>query len=426
MRGINVLLLLTATFSAVNGYKVKCDTNYKVKQNDTCLSIAIKNQISKNLLTTLNPGLNCLSSLKVDSSVCVKGTVVFSNNGRCGEDYGSCPFNQCCSKNGYCGTSSDYCSTGCNSKYGMCESQNKKSQKEVNYDDAPKIFEEEAVNDIANKLSLSKSDAKKFYDNANKGFDIFSSAFLMAVNNKLPFAKCESVCKSANNSFNIFTNTKGNNFNIPIYNKYLSAHNEPTVDNDFFLNSCISNCYAINEIMLNDKNLPIKKLSNRRTDICEPVSKGKISLVKRNYKNGVSQYKQDPDSVETAIASVNGCSVPLIQNLYNSNDFGFFVPACNSHDICYGCQAGKNTCDNRFLNNMKNLCKVYNKWWQYLTQYVPCIGEAEVFYAAVHLSRTAQEHYDACNTRVTDPKCALCGPTIIQTTLIKSPFYFKN
>jgi len=51
---------------------------------------------------------------------------------RCGKigkkKYGSCPSGLCCSKNGYCGTTSEFCnlSKGCQSKYGKCHKKSKK------------------------------------------------------------------------------------------------------------------------------------------------------------------------------------------------------------------------------------------------------------------------------------------------------------
>ena len=41
---------------------------------------------------------------------------------RCGKGYGKCPDGQCCSKKGYCGTNSNFCSPslGCQSNYGKC------------------------------------------------------------------------------------------------------------------------------------------------------------------------------------------------------------------------------------------------------------------------------------------------------------------
>ncbi|ORX75620.1 hypothetical protein BCR32DRAFT_210153, partial [Anaeromyces robustus] len=43
--------------------------------------------------------------------------------GMCGKEYGKCPSGQCCSKYGHCGTTSEYCtiSTGCQSEFGECQ-----------------------------------------------------------------------------------------------------------------------------------------------------------------------------------------------------------------------------------------------------------------------------------------------------------------
>jgi len=50
------------------------------------------------------------------------GLCKVSKVSRCGDAYGSCPSGQCCSKKGYCGTTSSYCSLaqGCQTKYGKC------------------------------------------------------------------------------------------------------------------------------------------------------------------------------------------------------------------------------------------------------------------------------------------------------------------
>jgi len=54
-----------------------------------------------------------------------------NKDGRCGASYGKCPNNECCSKYGYCGTSSDYCSAGCQTQFGRCNgtSSNKTTKK---------------------------------------------------------------------------------------------------------------------------------------------------------------------------------------------------------------------------------------------------------------------------------------------------------
>jgi len=46
-----------------------------------------------------------------------------ASNQRCGSGFGKCPAGQCCSKWGYCGTTSEYCSNsqGCQLAYGDCK-----------------------------------------------------------------------------------------------------------------------------------------------------------------------------------------------------------------------------------------------------------------------------------------------------------------
>ncbi|ORX46003.1 glycoside hydrolase/deacetylase [Piromyces finnis] len=55
-----------------------------------------------------------------------KKATVTSTNGRCGAEFGSCPEGQCCSQYGYCGVSSDHCTTGCQSSFGQCGSTTNK------------------------------------------------------------------------------------------------------------------------------------------------------------------------------------------------------------------------------------------------------------------------------------------------------------
>jgi len=52
----------------------------------------------------------------------VISTVTCASNQRCGSGYGNCPAGECCSKWGYCGTTSEYCSNsqGCQLAYGDC------------------------------------------------------------------------------------------------------------------------------------------------------------------------------------------------------------------------------------------------------------------------------------------------------------------
>ena len=50
----------------------------------------------------------------------VSTTVPISTNGKYGTTDGKCPDGQCCSKYGYCGTSNKHCGTGCQSEFGQC------------------------------------------------------------------------------------------------------------------------------------------------------------------------------------------------------------------------------------------------------------------------------------------------------------------
>jgi len=50
------------------------------------------------------------------------GATNISTDGTCGANKGRCPSGQCCSKYGYCGTTTDHCSAGCQSSFGICSS----------------------------------------------------------------------------------------------------------------------------------------------------------------------------------------------------------------------------------------------------------------------------------------------------------------
>jgi len=47
-------------------------------------------------------------------------STVISTNGKCGKEHGRCPNGYCCSKYGWCGTSSAHCGSGCQSEFGTC------------------------------------------------------------------------------------------------------------------------------------------------------------------------------------------------------------------------------------------------------------------------------------------------------------------
>ncbi|OUM68564.1 carbohydrate esterase family 4 protein, partial [Piromyces sp. E2] len=64
----------------------------------------------------------CGSGCQSNYGVCSNNSVVISTDGHCGSGYGSCPSGQCCSKYGYCGTSKAHCGSGCQSSFGNCDS----------------------------------------------------------------------------------------------------------------------------------------------------------------------------------------------------------------------------------------------------------------------------------------------------------------
>jgi len=424
----NVILLILTILNIVNGYTIKCSKYYTVKNGDDCVKVALNNEISKYYLITLNPDMNCKNLVKY-TNVCVKGKINITKDGSCGNGKGSCPFGECCSKDGKCGSSPTFCGTGCKSKYGHCESTSKdmKHIEDVkNFKDISKSFDTEAINDIKEHLNMNEKEAKEFYTNVNKGISYFTNAFENSINSKHSVEKCIELCENANKQFISLADNKNNNFNISTYNQYLKSHSEPVIDKNYLLNNCKSNCYIIKEIEENNtkdnKNKMTLIKEKRFINTCEPASEGRITLVTSNYKNGVAKYRQESNSAVTAVGLVNGCSIPLIGNIYNSDNYGLFVPVCNSHDVCYNCQIGKDVCDNRLLNNSKELCKIYNRWWE-IGDYITCLGEAEIFYAALRYSSSAQEAYDACNVYNTDPACALCGTPIIQDELLETPFY---
>jgi len=58
------------------------------------------------------------------------------NSNKCGKDVGSWSHGECCSKQGLCGKSDDYCleENGCQSEFGKCKSNNKNKNKNKNND----------------------------------------------------------------------------------------------------------------------------------------------------------------------------------------------------------------------------------------------------------------------------------------------------
>ncbi|ORX76761.1 hypothetical protein BCR32DRAFT_283840 [Anaeromyces robustus] len=94
-----------------------CQSEFGKCSNDKTLTSTTKTSTKKSSTktsTTKTKTLLKTSTTKTSSTPTVKG--------KCGKEYGKCPSGQCCSKYGWCGTSSDHCSTskGCQSEFGKC------------------------------------------------------------------------------------------------------------------------------------------------------------------------------------------------------------------------------------------------------------------------------------------------------------------
>jgi len=168
-------------------------------------------------------------------------------------------------------------------------------------------------------------------------------------------------------------------------------------------------------------------LEKRATPTC--INKNKVKIgIQYNYMNGCPYYTIKKTSAKTALNNVNGCSMQeLIDlgatiNLLDSRSKSLFTPACNTHDVCYGCQIKKSTCDKNFHTNMKNLCgKAYKTTSK---DYDKCIKDAKVFYTAVSVfaggpyknAKKIAKNYDLSDN------CGFCGATLVKNA-IKSPYY---
>ncbi|ORX61250.1 hypothetical protein BCR36DRAFT_341782 [Piromyces finnis] len=75
----------------------------------------------------------------VSSETTSKNVIIKSN--RCGKGYGQCPSGQCCSKYGWCGKSSTYCSfsKGCQLEFGQCQIYSQQKSQDNNQQNSQAI-----------------------------------------------------------------------------------------------------------------------------------------------------------------------------------------------------------------------------------------------------------------------------------------------
>ncbi|KAG4102748.1 hypothetical protein H8356DRAFT_1032225 [Neocallimastix lanati (nom. inval.)] len=384
MKSFNIYLSLFIILGVANGYDVQCNRYYNVNEGDECLTIANSNEISLNLLHTLNPDINC-NDLPVDTILCLSGETNITDDDT------------------------------------IKDNDNAISINEETTNNTPIDYDNEKIKDISRVLSLKHIKAKKLYESTNEGISIFDEAFITSVENILSVDECKIVCEQANEKFNSFVEDDRNDFNITTYNIYLQAVNKEVLSSENLLNKCINKCFMIKEIKerIEDTSNPEDTLNikKRADQSCDNPSQGKINLVQNEYMYGFNLYSQATDSVYTALQNVNGCSIPIIEKLYNQNNNGLFVPACNSHDICYNCQGGKKTCDLRFHDNMKTICKNWKN------DNAVCNSEADLFYAAVSIAGGSS--YNKWSSNEVRKTCAFCGTALIQDILLYTPYYVQ-
>jgi len=73
--------------------------------------------------TCKKPCMTCELDLTQNDFEFDENALPTSHNGRCGKDFGTkCPFDYCCTKEGYCGGGRDDCDAklGCQEGYGLC------------------------------------------------------------------------------------------------------------------------------------------------------------------------------------------------------------------------------------------------------------------------------------------------------------------
>jgi len=293
------------------------------------------------------------------------------------------------------------------------------------------------INDIATNLNITPCEAADVYNYIVKGENYFKQALDFEVDSNFSEENCVNKCNEANQRLNgEFENI--DQTRILEYSQELLGYD--------YLSSCTSNCHLRSldaQVMEAAGDIPDtessqseqENLMKRDSKECVDANKGKIKLTSsKPYKNGIYRYTQEPDSAQTAIAYINGCGPKnseaiskIVGKLKYADEF---LPACNSHDICYSChRIGRKDCDNAFKDNMRSICStIYSassgdnfiKKAKKAIQKVDCITYAELFADAVSLFGTKSYNQTPVDTSI---KCASCGVDIIKDKLYKTPFY---
>lgn len=290
-----------------------------------------------------------------------------------------------------------------------------------NYDN---IIVDNEIASIAKELNISKCQAGDIFDVIINSNSVFENAINFSVDNLYSVKQCQKVCETANSKVEQFLG----NYKLPILELV-----GQTIDSNDLYERCLSDCELLPDILkhkveIHPSELIAESNKQKRDLTCDPVSSSSISLVESNYQNNIPRYQQDAGSAPTALQEVNGCGPKLLDKFNVSEVFnGIFLPACNSHDVCYGCQKGKAHCDSLFLSNMQMLCnkKYSSNNLADIALRAECYGIASIFYKAVDLFGAVS--YNLCPlVHNSSTNCAYCGNSIVRTVLVNSPYYIKN
>jgi len=392
---------------------VECKQYYNINAGDNCQNIAIQHNISVEKLKILNPFIDC-SDIENESTLCVKADLKYldyidiSIDGTCGEGHGQCPKGQCCNKYGYCGTGTDFCGKGCQSEFGSCD--NKKKLKMVESEKFYDNVEEKnnKINDALNQL-MTKNEAELFNQYADASIKDIENTIINMNNfleedinfNNFDINNCKDNCYKSYINFKKIINDKTNPFNIETYNKVLKASGQMTIDEDYFLNNCLSQCLYYNEIKdvykkdnieyyiknrkRNEYEVENNTLMKREQFDCKEKEKGITVL--ETKEDGTIVYEKSEYSALLG-GRVDGCSAGIFEDYMTT-----FTPACNGHDACYHCSDDKSQCDISFKDNMDKLCdRVYSSL---LLDRIGCHAKAGIAYAAVSVGKFAFSGWDS-------------------------------
>ncbi|ORX87774.1 hypothetical protein BCR32DRAFT_289083 [Anaeromyces robustus] len=418
-----IIQILSSLIYISHASSIACKQYYTIKNGDNCQNIAIRHNISVEKLKIINPLIDC-DSLEDETSLCIKADLKYldyidiSLDGTCGEGHGQCPKGQCCNKYGYCGTGKNFCGQGCQSEFGTCD-----GKKKVKMVDTERFYnniqeKNDKVNEALNEL-MSKDEAELFNQYADASIEDIENTIInmngfneedMNFDN-FNIENCKDNCFKSYVKFKRVINDQNNPFNIETYNKVLKASGQMTIDEDYFLNDCLSQCLYYNEMKDVYKNDNVKYYINQykkkrneeienhnlmKREKFDCSKKDKEITVLENKKDGSIVYKKSDYSALLG-SRVDGCSAGIFKDFIT-----VFTPACNGHDACYHCSDDKSKCDINFKDNMDNLCdKVYSSL---RLERVTCHLKANIAYAAVSVGKFAFDGWNGDRSYVKNNK----------------------